>query len=536
MRQKQRQSSVARGVLTLTLASICVKVIGLFYKIPLTYVLGDEGMGYFNAAYTIYAWLYMLSTAGFPVAVSIMVSEARARGQGEVVKRTLKLTGAVLVALGLLTTAFMMGFARQIALLLGTGDAYYTILAISPTLLLICISSLFRGCFQGYENMMPTALSQLIEAVGKVAVGMTLATYALRRGYSLPVISAFAVAGVTLGTLISTIFLALRFLFAKYRGELKVNSVGEVEGLTDGRRDILKRLLAIALPVTVSSSVMSLTGLIDLGVMIRRLVFAGYTEAQATALYGNYTTLVVPMFNLPSVLISPIAAGIIPALSVAVSQKNREKAKSLMDGAFRTTALIALPAMLGMAVFSKPILALLYPPESVEGAYALLTLVSPAIYFVCLLSVSSAVLQATGHARVPMVAMLMGGIGKVAIGYILLGDPGVGIFGAPVGTVLCYVVALFVNLGVLVGRVKYLPPVGHLVWRPLLASCVGIGSAAWLYFYFLAPLMPRAGTLVAVGIAMVFYLLISYGIGSVSQEDFRQIQVFRTRKRVESRG
>ncbi len=515
-----RRNSVAGGVAVLTLASVLVKLTGLLYKIPLTYVLGDEGMGYFNAAYTIYAWLYMLSTAGLPIAVSIMVSEARAKGHREVVKRVLRVTSVSLILIGSVTTAFMVIFARQIAALLGTADAYYTMFAIAPTLFFICLTSLFRGIFQGYQNMVPTAVSQLIEAVGKVAVGMGLAALAVQRGKSLPVVSAYAVIGVSAGTLLGTLYLSVRYLIAKLRGELVIEEKTEAAVSTAG---IGRRLLTIALPVTVSASVMSLTGLIDLGMIIRRLVSIGYTQAEATALYGNYTTLVVPMFNLPSVLVAPVASGIIPALSAAFSCGDREGCRHIMDGAFRMCAIIAVPAAMGLAMFARPILALLYPAASVETAYQLLAIISPAVYFVCILTVSNAVLQSFGRAKTPMITMLIGGIIKVIAGYVLLGREEIGILGSPIGTVLCYGVALLLNLIVIASRIEYIPSVTSLVWRPLASAVCSIGPAALLYYRFLQAHSARTGTLVCMIMAMALYLIFSLLTGSVKQEDVGKI-------------
>ena len=516
-----KKQSVVGGVAILAFASILVKAIGMFYKIPLTYVLGDEGMGYFNAAYTIYAWLYMLSTAGFPVAVSIVVSEARGKGQGQMVGRALKVSAIALVLIGSVTTAAMMVFARQIATALGTEGAYHTVLAIAPTLFLICITSFFRGCFQGYQNMVPTAVSQLIEAVGKVVIGMGLAMYAKGQGQPLTVISAYGVMGVTLGTLIGTLYLGIRFLLAKAKGELKVQE-REVQ-VADARPRVLGRLLSIALPVTISASVMSLTSLIDLGMIIRRLTSIGYTQAEATAIYGNYTTLVVPMFNLPSVLITPIASGIIPALSLCASQGDEEGARNIMHGAFRTVAFIAVPAAFGLALFSRPILSLLYPQESAEAAYQLLTTIAPAVYFVCVLTLSNAVLQAHGLAKVSMVTMLVGGILKVVVGYLLLGNPSIGIFGSPIGTSICYGVAMLANLAVIIYRIGYQPQASHLLLRPTLASIFGILPIALLYAQLINPVSSRIYTLLFIALAVVLYALFAYLVGAFQKEDLARL-------------
>ena len=513
----ERKQSVIGGVAILTLASVMVKVIGMFYKIPLTYVLGDEGMGYFNAAYTIYAWLYMLSTAGFPVAVSIVLSEGRGKGSRRLVQGTMRTAFCILLAIGVVTSTGMASFARQISNALGTSGAYETILAISPTLFLICLTSFFRGCFQGYQNMVPTAISQLIEAVGKVVFGILLALYAKGRGYGLATISAYAVLGVTIGTCLATLYLLAIFLVAKRRGRFWEKK--DAPPLLEEKPKILRKLLGIALPVTISASVMSLTSLIDLGMIIRRLTNLGYTQEEATALYGNYTTLVVPMFNLPSILITPIASGIIPALSMYVSQGKWEKAREVVMGAFRTVAFIAVPASFGLALFSRPILLLLYPQESAEVAYRLLTTIAPAVYFVCILTLSNAILQAHGYAKVSMVTMVLGGALKVAVGFVLLGNARFGIYGSPIGTMVCYGVAMLCNMGVILMRLGYVPQASYLLLRPTIASLLSILPMSYLYTKTFHGGVSSIFTLIFIGLSACLYALSAYFVGAFKRED-----------------
>ncbi len=515
-----KKSSIVGGVAILTLASILVKVIGMFYKIPLTYVLGDEGMGYFNAAYTIYAWLYMLSTAGFPVAVSIVVSEARGKGEGRLVKRTLRVAFLALLIIGSITSIGMAVFAKPIARVLGTEGAYLTVLAISPTLILICITSFFRGCFQGHQRMAPTAISQLLEAIGKAGIGMAFAILAKRRGAPITVISAYAVMGVTVGTLISTLYLWVQYLYAKKKGELEVEE--KVPYLTS-QKPILRRLLSIALPVTISASVISLTSLIDLGMIIRRLTSIGYTPEEATAIYGNYTTLVIPMFNLPSVVVTPIASGIIPAISHCFSRGDKQRVRELMHGAFRTVALIAVPASIGLALFSRPILSLLYPTDSAEAAYRLLTTIAPAVYFVCILTLTNAVLQAHGLAKFSMVTMLVGGVAKVVVGYILLGNVNFGIYGSPIGTIVCYGIAMLCNMFALITKLGYAPQISYLLVRPLAASMLGILPIAYIYIRNISSLTSKVWTLFFIGIAALLYGAFACLVGAVKREDLQLV-------------
>ena len=521
IRKSKRKQSVLGGVAVLTVASLLVKVIGVFYKIPLTYLLGDEGMGYFNSAYTIYAWLYMISTAGLPIGVSILISEADAAGDRRRASRVTFVASVLLVTLGTVTTAFMLGFSRSIATILGSPDAAYCMIAIAPTLFFICVSSLFRGYFQGYQCMVPTAVSQLLEAIGKLGLGLLFARMALRGGKPLPIVGAYAILGVTVGTAISTLYLVVRFLLTRGGGRSGERPETERPLELQGRGGILVRLIKIALPITVSASVMSLTGLIDLGMMIRRLVSIGYTGAEATALFGNYTTLVVPMFNLPSVLVTPIATGVIPAISRAVARGDAGEARALSDWAFRYTAWIAVPAALGLCAFSRPILALLYPAESVLSAYRLLSYVSPAVYFLCLLTVSNAVLQARGHAAVPMVGMVCGGVLKTVIGYYLLGSPGVGIAGAPIGTVVCYLVAFVVNAIMMGQNLRYLPNTKETIVLPMCAALPAIGIA-WLIYHRLFS-GSAIWTLICIGLAAGIYLCLSLWFGLVSTQEIRRM-------------
>ena len=525
---QRRKHTVVGGVAILTLASLLVKVIGVLYKIPLTYLLGDEGMGYFNAAYTIYAWLYMVSTAGLPIAVSILISEADAQGDLNRVKKIVRLAGGILLALGITTSLAMFLFSRGIASLLGSPNAQYCMIAIAPTLFFICLTSLFRGYFQGYQSMAPTAVSQVIEALGKLLLGMAFARWASAAGKPLPLVCAYAIFGVTAGTAIGTLYLLLRFLFRRKEEKTEQRK----EGSRENSKNLAKRLFRIALPVTVSASVLSLTGLIDLGMMIRRLVHIGYTQTEATALFGNYTTLVVPIFNLPSILVTPIATGVIPALSRARIAGDLAGAAKLSDWAFRVSTLFAVPAAIGLCVFARPILALLYPSASVETAYRLLAYISPAVYFLCVLTVSNAVLQAGGASHVPMISMICGGVTKTIVGFLLMGLPSVGIAGAPLGTVACYFVGLLINVVMMGKRVGYLPRVKEMLVLPITAAVPGIGMAGILYYRFFQN-KGAIGTLISIVAAVVFYVVFSGLFGVVKKEDIEQLSKKKRRAREE---
>ena len=214
--------SFISGVLLLSLSTVAVKVIGLAFKIPMLSLLGTDGMGYFNSAYEIYALLCVVATAGLPTALSMLVSSARARGEGERIRKTFRSALALFTAIGMIGSAVMVLFSQKLAEAIGNPDARLSIVAIAPTLLIICISSAIRGYAQGFEYMSPTALSQLMEAAGKLAFGVIFARLALERGLELPTVAACAVAGIGVGAVISLVYLLAAMGSKKIKRQLKV--------------------------------------------------------------------------------------------------------------------------------------------------------------------------------------------------------------------------------------------------------------------------------------------------------------------------
>lgn len=503
-----------QGVLLLGGANMLVKVIGLLFKIPMSYYLGDEGMGYFNSAYQIYTWLYMLSTAGLPVAVSILIAECRSRGERESVRRIERVSALAFLLLGVLGMSVMIFGARPLAHLIGTPDARYAIFALAPTLLFICLSSALRGYFQGFAHMGPPAVSQVLEALGKLLVGVLLATHAIAKGYDLPMIAAYAVAGLAVGEAAGFFYLLFfRVLFRRREG---LYIEGEGSG-KETRPKILSRLLRIALPITASSSVMSVVGLVDLIVVQRRLQSIGYSVTEATAFYGNYTTLAVPMFNLPPALIYPISTAALPLLSGALARKDRAGALRHIQTILRVTSLIAMPCTLGLSLFARPILSLFFPAAMAEAAAPLLSVLALAIFFLSMLTVTGAALQAGGQAGKPMISMLVGGGVKLLCSYTLIGLPAVGGFGVPLGTLACYIAACACNLYFLAARMGLFPSFQYVFLRPLLAAILSVATAFGVY-----TLADGQGTflvVLSIALAALLYLFFIFATRAVTGDD-----------------
>ncbi|MEE0970672.1 MAG: polysaccharide biosynthesis protein [Clostridia bacterium] len=513
------------GVAVMTLSTAIVKIIGLLYKIPMLSYLGSEGMAFFNAAYDIYTMFYMVSTAGLPVAVSILISGNRVRGNTKNIKRIFSVT------VGLF---FVIGSAGMLAMLIGSSffselikidGAAYCIAAIAPTLFFICISSALRGYFQGHQVMVPTAVSQVFEALGKLLIGLFLAAWAKDKGYSLPVVASFAVLGLTIGVAVSMLYLILtKILFKK--GRLENEFSDDLQSIPQKRTEILGNLIKISIPITISSSVMGIARLVDTALISRRLQYIGFAPTVANEYYGTYSTLAVPIYNLPPAIITGIALSLVPMLTAAIESGNREKEKMVLSSSLRICSLFAMPCAIGICLFSKPILQLLFfeQSEAVEIAYPLLSILGISVIFACLMTVSNAVLQAYKQEIKPIISMAVGAAVKIVFDYILIGVNGINIYGAPISTFLCNATVMVINFYFIKKYASGFDSIIKLLYRPLFASVISIGSAFGIYTVMCSiDGVSRLYTIASIGIAAVLYLIFAMLFKAVDEDDIKML-------------
>ena len=350
MNNGSRRNPFLSGVTALTLSTLVVKVIGLVYKIPMMHYLGAEGMGYFNSAYELYSLFFVIATAGLPVAVSILISENVARGRLRNVKKIYGASFAVFLAIGLAGALLLCLFSKQFAAAVGSPDASLAIATIAPTVFFVSVAAVVRGYFQGKQNMVPTAVSQVIEALSKLILGILLAAFAVKQGWPADKTAAVAVVGLVVGTAISMLYLLLSQALKRFREDGTLT-----DATTEPSPKILRRLFALAIPVTVSASLSSLTRVADMTLILRRMTDIGYDATVATAMFGSYSTLAVPIYHLPSSLIAGIAVSLVPTLTEAVESRDRLRADRLIADALRLCAFVAIPCSLGLSVFSRPI-------------------------------------------------------------------------------------------------------------------------------------------------------------------------------------
>ena len=512
----------------LTAANIVSKIIGLVFKIPLTNMLGNEGMGYFNTAYQIYTWLYMISTAGLPVALSLMISEYNAEGKRALSKRIFRLTLTFFACLGLVGSVLMLVFCRGLASFISADLSYLSILSIAPAFLFICVTSTIRGYFQGHRNMIPTAVSEILEALGKLGIGIALGSYALGKGYPLHKVAAYAIFGVTVGVVAGAIFLIFSAVFSKLLVKSETDEVTDCDdSVSNGK--LFGTFLKIAVPIMISSSLLSMSSMMDTLIVIRRLQDFGLAESAAVALYGNYTAYCVTLFNLPSVLIYPIVNTLIPSLSAARASGNGEKTELLMLKSLKLASVIALPCTLGLAAMSKPILKLIFSSaENAEMAAPLLSALAPSVFLIGVLAVTNGVLQACKLQKYSLISMVSGAVVKGVSAYLLVGVPigntTLNMYASPISTFLFYLTITVMNIYFIVRHARIRVPVISIFIRPFLAalSCAVVAVAV----YGLTTLaLGYSGiiTLVAIATAVLTYGVMLLLLGGITKEDVRLI-------------
>lgn len=529
MEKRSVGRSFFSGVLILTAANLIVKVIGLLYKIPLTNMLGDEGMGYFNTAYQIYSYLYMFSTAGLPVAMSMMISRMNAEGRQADKRKLLLLTLCVFLTVGLAGSVIMAFFCRGLAGFISADLSYLCILAISPALFFVCISSTLRGYFQGHSNMLPTAVSEILESVGKAALGLLLGGYALKQGLPTYQVAAYSIIGVSAGVAAGAIFLTLAKLLGKRDSSTTPDNIStDITNTTADSKDLLIKLFSIALPVMISASLLSMSSMLDTLIIIRRLIETGVTESAAIAMYGNYTAYCVTLFNLPPVLIYPIVNSLIPIVSSAKAKGDEKRAEGIMHTALRLSAVIALPCAFGLATLSEPILKLIFKNgASAEMAAPLLTLLAPSIFLIGVMAVSNGILQSCGMQRYTLISMPAGAVVKALGAYFLpaltVGGTTLKMYAAPISTFAFYLTVTAINFFFIVKYTGLRISVMKIYLRPFIASVICAVSAAGCYLLLRNGIGDKLSVLLAITVAAMIYAVALLLLGAVTREELEML-------------
>lgn len=482
MSEKKGQNFL-HGAAIYTIGIIIVKILGAVYKIPLGNILGDEGFGHFGLTYKIYNVFLTISTAGIPVAMSRLISESDTIHRDQQVRRVFQVSLWAFIIMGAIGTIVMMAFPAGLADMMGDIQATRCIFVMAPSVLLVCVAAAYRGYAQGHADMIPTTVSQVVETAVKVAVGLAAAVILQKMGMSVEICAAGAILGTTVSSLAAMLYMQIK-VHRKYDMHPPVRPDSDVP---DSWKKILWDLLRIGVPITISTSVMSLIQLADSMITLNQLQnAAGYTANAAYVLNGVYEKALT-VYNVPSAFVVPFLSSIVPAVAAARVRGRLDEACDVAEDAMRMCTLLCLPMAIGMAVLAWPCMEVLYPASASQGGLLLCEL-GVTCYFMTMSLMTNSILPANGNERLPLISIGLGGLTKIVVTYLLVGNPAVNIYGAPIGTLCCYIVMLTSNLVLMARHMQRPMRIGRILGRAGISAGV-MGVAAWAVWSLLHGLM-----------------------------------------------
>ncbi|MBE3520123.1 MAG: polysaccharide biosynthesis protein [Firmicutes bacterium] len=511
---RSSDSAFLRGAFILTLAGMVAKVIGAISRIPLYSLLGSEGMGLFQMAYPMYSILLIVSTGGLSVAISKVLAEKMARGDPAGALASFRVAFALLSMSGLAFSTLLYLISPWIASYMARDPrAVLPIKAIAPALLLVAIMSAFRGFFQGLEEMGPVAVSGVLEQIGRLASMLSLAWALLPKGIHYA--AAGASAGASIGALVGLVYLGAAYAFRRPGRERD----GKRKPETPRSVVLLGELISVALPVSVASAVFGLNELIDLSLVPSRLRAAGIGPAESTMLYGRMSGGAFPLINLPTVFTGALGVSLVPSVAAASVRRDFPLVSRRVAKALTLTYALALPAALGLLVLAEPIPDLLYGEPAVGPV---LRPMAPAVLFLALQQVSTAILQGLGHLLVPVVNLMWAALAKAVLTWFLVADPALAIKGASLATTAYFFIAACLNLTAIRRRVENIIEVGPFAAASV-ASAAMASSTGFVYRTLASQIAPKAATVGSIIWGMLVYGVLVLLTGVFKEEDLAAI-------------
>ena len=435
MKFKHLLRELGESALVLSGAALTVKLLGMIYKIPLTYILGAEGMGYFNSAYTIYGFFYTVCATGVPKAVTIFIKQEEACDGDGLAELVYKKTRNFFAAFGAFATLLYILLARPLSYLIGNSASLYSIFSIGPSIFFVVLGGVARGYLAVKGRFFDIAFSQLIEAASKLVFGLAFALYGYKVSLPIPLISGASILGITLGSALSALYLLLRIKSFKPQDKTGQKMILDTQYIVRG-------VLKIGAPITLSASFLSLAAVIDLGIIMRCLSGIGYSEAEASVEYGVFTTLAIPMLMLVSAVVTPICIPLLPRLTEINRNGDSAAFSCELGSAIGKMCLICVPSAICFALFPFDILDILFSPQDSILGGELLALISPSVILLPVLTAVNTALEASGRIGSTVASLIVGSVFKSVIGIYLISTPAVGIHGAAISTTASYLVSL----------------------------------------------------------------------------------------------
>ena len=470
-------SRFIRGAAILAVAGVGVRFIGAVMKIGLVRIIGDGGIGLYQMAYPIYSTLLAISTAGIPVAISKLVAENVTVNDYREAARVFRIALLILTFTGLFIT-LLLYFSAGFIVRISDNDplSVYSIMAIAPAIFFVTVMSALRGFFQGQQYMFPTAASQVIEQIGRVVFSLYLAITLLSWGVE------YAAAGAAFGTAAGGILglLLLILIYFRRRPAFMEKLRSQRKTKAQPTALIIRRIFALAIPITFGSLIMPLLSLIDQLIVPGRLMAIGFAREQATAYFGQLTGMAGSVVYFPNVVTLALSMSLVPAISEALVLRDRALIRNRAAISIKLTVLFSLPAAIGLFLLATPVTSLLFGMENAGAGYAL-AYMSWSVIPLGLYVSTTGILQGLGKTITPVLNMALGGVLKAVLAWYLTALPSLHIGGAALATVIGTSLAALLNLFAVARHSGWRFRFGELVLLPGLSTAAMAAAVSLSY-------------------------------------------------------
>ncbi|MDR0958476.1 MAG: polysaccharide biosynthesis protein, partial [Clostridiales bacterium] len=485
MHEKTHTTFIKQGVI-LAAAGLLSRTLGFFLRIPLVNILGDEGNGIYGDGYTIYNFFLILSSAGLPAALSKIVAARVAEGKRAEAQFIFNTALKFSVAVGFAGFLILALFAGKFAVLIKNPKSYYTIIALSPTILVVAVAAVYRGYFQGLKTNIPTAVSQVAEQFFNVTFSIILMLLFMK--IPLPQDNPFhndiivlGAAGGQLGTFVgATAGLAVIYYMYRKRLPKILKSISQraSKARFSSRKAIIE-IVSTSVPIIAGTAVFSISNLVDSAMVKARLIEAGFLPDVAVAMYGAYNGKFVTLTTLPVAISAALATSAIPSIAESLARNDRLAVESKINAAFRSAMVVSIPAAVGLGVLASPVYKFIFA-RAPDGA-GMMSLGAVSVIFLALSQIATGCLQGVGEIKIPVFAAFMGVIVKIPLNYILCAMPNINVYGAVISTIACYVVSSACNVYFLSKKLGVKIDMSRSVMRPL-AAAAGMGMGAYITY------------------------------------------------------
>ena len=527
------KNSLVKGAAILGAAGLIVKLLGAVFRLPLANMIGATGMAYYSPAYYTYTTFVTIATSGIPVAISKMVSERITVGNFEEAHHVYKVSLKLLTGIGLVSFLIMFFGAGFISGLQNIEEAKLPMMAVAPALLIVPVMAAYRGYFQGMQNMRPTAISQIIEQVFRVFFGLFLGYVLFHQAAGTGLFSSYSpgengAAGAAFGATIGAVggLAIILFVYALSKKGLMKRIERNKNDCPEKGSDILKKILVIAVPITIGACITPIMNMIEAPVVMKGLVGSGVASSTAKNLYGQISGYAIPLINMPQVLTMALAMSLVPLVSAAHRKNDTQELQYNTKLAVRIAMIIGLPCAAGMCILAEPILLLLYSSNwdeavNVAPTFAILAV---GVLFVSIVQTVSGILQGVGKQNIPVINMCIGIVIKIVITYFLVGIPSLNIKGAGIGTLVTYIVVAGLDLYATRKYTGVRFEIGLTVIRPAIATAA-MAVVAWFCYYvvFGGVQGHKIGCLISIAAAALVYVVMLFVTKSITSEELETI-------------